>query len=116
VQVVVHGTASPARSTLSNLTLRAVGDHAVRLRAGDERQRLADISQGTNTLMPPALAAPGIEVAAGRTLAIANAPGDATVSALTATGGDGGAGIGGGGTWDAGECAGGTVTISTAAS
>jgi len=59
---------------------------------------------GTNTLASGYNRA-GLEVAAGRTLSITNAPGDAS-GALTANGGETGAGIGGG---NGGAC--GTVTI-----
>jgi len=89
--------------TLSNLTLRTTGSSqcAFALEAGAD---LALILMGTNALASGSDRA-GIEVAAGQTLTITNAPGD-DAAALTATGGNCGAGIGGGK-----NSAGGTIAI-----
>ncbi|MGI5870081.1 MAG: beta strand repeat-containing protein [Kiritimatiellia bacterium] len=88
--------------TLSNLTLKATGDYqcAFALETG------ANVSlflAGANTLVSGKYRA-GLGVAAGRALSITNAPGD-DAAALSATGGYGAAGIGGG--W----ASGGTVTL-----
>jgi hypothetical protein len=92
---------------LSNLTLKALGGTLCAF-ALETNANVSLTLAGANTLASGSGRA-GLEVVAGRTLAITNAPGD-EVSALTATGGYGGAGIGGGGTWDAVD-AGGTMTI-----
>ncbi|MGI6087424.1 MAG: hypothetical protein ACOYCD_05680, partial [Kiritimatiellia bacterium] len=107
VQVVVTNDVA-STVTLSNLTLRAVGDQQCAF-ALETNAVVSLHLAGTNTLISGS-GRPGIEVAAGRTLSIAPAPGNAT-GALTATGGDVGAGIGGGYA-GGGEGAGGTVNIS----
>ena len=89
---------------LSNLTLRAAGSGQC-VFALEENVDVALVLAGSNTLASGRLRA-GLEVGAGRTLSITNAPGD-EAGALTATGGYAGAGIGGGN-----KGAGGTVTIS----
>jgi len=78
---------------LANLTLRATANGQCAFELGTNAV-VALVLAGSNTLASGSGRA-GLEVAAGRTLSITNAPGDAT-GALTATGGYGGAGIGGG--------------------
>ena len=90
--------------TLSNLTLRVPADDQCAFALG-QNANVSLLLAGANALASGSGRA-GIEVPAGRTLSITNAPGDETGS-LTATGGDGGAGIGG----DNGVN-GGTITIS----
>ncbi|MGI5868833.1 MAG: hypothetical protein ACOX9C_05245 [Kiritimatiellia bacterium] len=87
---------------LSNLTLKATGANQCAFALGTGAN-VSLVLAGVNTLASGEDRA-GIEVAEGQTLAITHAPGDATGS-LTATGGECGAGIGGGDTH------GGTVTI-----
>ena len=99
--VVSNGVASTV--TLSNLTLKATAkDQCVF--ALEENSNVSLVLAGANTLASGENCA-GLAVAAGRTLAITNAPGDATAS-LAATGGNGGAGIGGGK-----NAAGGTIML-----
>ena len=103
VRVVVSEGVTTA-ITLSNLMLRAAGTSQCAF-ALETNAVVSLFLAGTNTLSSGYNRA-GLKVAAGRTLSITRAPGDAA-GALTATGGYYGAGIGGGG-----EDAGGTVTIS----
>ena len=103
VRVVVSANVT-STVTLSNLTLRATSNNQCAFELGTN----ANVSlflTGTNTLASGATQA-GLAVAAGRTLSITNTPGDGA-GALTVTGGNWGAGIGGGN-----GGAGGTVTIS----
>jgi len=103
VQVVVlEGVASTV--TLSNLTLQASGDGQCAF-ALETNAVVSLYLEGINTLASGSSRA-GLEVAAGRTLSITNAPGD-DAGALTATSEDSGAGIGGGA-----NIGGGTVIIS----
>jgi hypothetical protein len=90
--------------TLSNLTLVATNKNQCAF-ALETNAVVSLFLAGTNELASGWNRA-GLEVAAGRTLSITNAPGD-EAGALTATGGDEGAGIGGGS-----GGAGGAVTIS----
>jgi hypothetical protein len=90
--------------TLSNLTLRAPADGQCAFALG-QNANVSLLLAGANALASGSGRA-GIEVATGRTLSITNAPGD-DAGSLTATGGDSGAGIGGG---NGGN--GGTITIS----
>jgi len=102
VQVVVaNGVASTV--TLSNLTIRAMGDGQCTF-ALETNAVVSLYLEGINTLASGRNRA-GLEVAAGRTLSITNAPGD-EAGALTATSEDSGAGIGGGA-----NIGGGTVAI-----
>ena len=108
VRVVVSANVT-STVTLSNLTLRATSNNQCAFELGTN----ANVSlflTGTNTLASGATQA-GLAVAAGRTLSITNTPGD-EASALTVTGGDRGAGIGGGEGGDSGTVmiSGGTVT------
>jgi len=89
--------------TLSNLTLRATYDYDCAF-ALETNACVSLVLAGTNVLASGSNRA-GLEVAAGRTLSITNAPGD-DAAMLFATGGYGGAGIGG-----AYQMAGGTMTI-----
>ncbi len=89
--VVLDGATNTV--TLSNLTLRATGNDQCAFALRPNANVLLFLA-GTNTLVSGRRRA-GLEVAAGRTLSISHAPGDAA-GALTATGGEGGAGIGGG--------------------
>ena len=99
--VVAAGVTSEV--TLSNLTLAATGNQQCPF-ALESGANVSLFLAGTNTLTSGNNRA-GLEVSAGRTLSITNAPGD-DAGALTATGGEYGAGIGGG---NNGAC--GTVTI-----
>ena len=90
--------------TLSNLTLWASGEHQCAFALGTGAN-VSLILAGANTLASGKYSA-GLDVAAGRTLSITNALGDDTAS-LAATGGEYGAGIGGGHNSE-----GGTVNIS----
>ena len=108
VRVVVSANVT-STVTLSNLTLRATSNNQCAFELGTN----ANVSlflTGTNTLASGATQA-GLAVAAGRTLSITNTPGDGA-GALTVTGGDRGAGIGGGEGGDSGTVmiSGGTVT------
>jgi hypothetical protein len=108
VRVVVSANVT-STVTLSNLTLRATSNNQCAFELGTN----ANVSlflTGTNTLASGATQA-GLAVAAGRTLSITNTPGD-EASALTVTGGDRSAGIGGGEGGDSGTVmiSGGTVT------
>ena len=89
--------------TLSNLTLRVTGSDQCAF-ALETNACVSLFLAGTNTLFS-GLNRAGIEVAAGRSLSITNAPGD-DAGALFVTGGSYGAGIGGGN-----RSAGGTVEI-----
>ncbi|MGI6495817.1 MAG: beta strand repeat-containing protein [Kiritimatiellia bacterium] len=100
--VVANGTATTV--TLSNLTLKATGDSQCAF-ALEQNANVSLVLAGANTLASGFYCA-GLEVTAGRTLSITNAPGDDDAS-LTVTGGQYGAGIGGGQYGD-----GGTITIS----
>ncbi|MGI6495820.1 MAG: hypothetical protein ACOX5G_06995 [Kiritimatiellia bacterium] len=99
--VVPDGTVNTM--TLSNLTLRATGSDQCAF-ALETNACVSLFLAGTNTLFS-GLNRAGIEVAAGRSLSITNAPGDGA-GALSVTGGSYGAGIGGGN-----RAAGGTVEI-----
>ena len=79
--------------TLSSLTLVVSGSNQCAFALG-ENVNVSLSLRGANSLASGMLRA-GLEVAAGRTLSITNAPGDAA-GALTATGGHRCAGIGGG--------------------
>ena len=92
VRVVVSANVT-STVTLSNLTLKATADNQCAFALGQNAQ-VSLFLAGTNTLTSGNYRA-GLEVSAGRTLSITNAPGD-DAGALTATGGDMGAGIGGG--------------------
>jgi hypothetical protein len=108
VQVVIpEGVANAV--TLSNLTLRATGDSQCAF-ALETNAVVAFVLAGSNTLASGYSRA-GLEVTAGRTLTVTNAPGD-EAGALTATGGYAGAGIGGGNKGDGGALTinGGVVT------
>ncbi len=108
VQVVIpEGVANAV--TLSNLTLRATGDSQCAF-ALETNAVVAFVLAGSNTLASGYSRA-GLEVTAGRTLTVTNAPGD-DAGALTATGGYAGAGIGGGNKGDGGALTinGGVVT------
>ncbi|MGI6494926.1 MAG: hypothetical protein ACOX5G_02345 [Kiritimatiellia bacterium] len=100
--VVPHGVGNTV--VLSNLTLRATGyGHCAFELQADAVVSL--VLAGANTLVSGEDRA-GLEVSEGRTLFISHALGDATAS-LAATGGSGGAGIGG-----SNNAAGGAVAIS----
>jgi len=99
--VVPDGTVNTV--ALSNLTLRATGSDQCAF-ALETNACVSLFLAGTNTLFS-GLNRAGIEVAAGRSLSITNAPGDGA-GALSVTGGSYGAGIGGGN-----RSAGGTVEI-----
>ncbi len=90
--------------TFSNLTLRTTGGDQCVFALG-QLSRVSLCLAGANALVSGENRA-GLEVPAGRTLSITNAPGD-DAAALTATGGFYGAGIGGGHNDD-----GGAVTVS----
>ena len=79
--------------TLSSLTLVTTNNNQC-VFALESGANVSLFLAGTNTLTSGNYRA-GLEVSAGRTLSITNAPGD-DAGALTATGGDMGAGIGGG--------------------
>ena len=99
---VVVSTNVTAEVTLSNLTLESWYDCAFAL---ETNANVSLILEGENTLGSGNNRA-GLEVPAGASLSITNAPGD-DVAALGTYGGSSGAGIGGGS-----NGAGGTVTIS----
>jgi hypothetical protein len=108
VRVVVLGGATNT-VTLSNLTLRATGNDQCAFALRPNANVLLFLA-GTNSLVS-GMSRAGLEVAAGRTLSITNAPGD-DAAALTAEGGGLSAGIGGGegGVGGAVTINGGTVT------
>ena len=99
--VVPDGIANTV--ALSNLTLRATGSDQCAF-ALEANACVSLVLAGVNTLVS-GLNRAGLEVAAGRSLSITNAPGD-DAGALFVTGGSYGAGIGGGN-----RSAGGTVEI-----
>ncbi|HRR33276.1 MAG TPA: hypothetical protein P5026_04200 [Kiritimatiellia bacterium] len=102
VRVVVQAGGTK-EVTLSNLTLKAMGDNLCAFALGTGANVSLSLA-GENTL-DSGYGRAGLEVPAGASLSITNVPGD-DAGALTATGGDYGAGIGGG---DEGN--GGTVAI-----
>lgn len=103
VQVLVLSNVT-SEVTLSNLTLAATNSHQCAFSLeGDAVVSL--FLAGANSLASGMLRA-GLEVAAGQTLFVTHAPGDAS-GALTVTGGSGGAGIGG-----SSDGTSGTITIS----
>jgi hypothetical protein len=108
VQVVVSSNVT-CTVTFSNLTLAVSGSNRCAFALG-ENVNVSLSLRGANSLASGMLRA-GLEVAAGRTLSITNAPGDAA-GALTATGGHRCAGIGGGSYGNGGTVVinGGTVT------
>jgi hypothetical protein len=101
---VVAATGVTSTVTVSNLTLMTTNKNQCVFTL-ETNAVVSLVLAGTNSLASGRSRA-GLEVAAGRTLYITNAPGD-TTGALMATGGDEGAGIGGGS-----GGAGGAITIS----
>ena len=89
--------------TLSNLTLEATGDNQCAFALGTGAN--VSLSLAGKSFLESGLNRAGLEVPAGASLSITNAPGD-DAGALTVTGGFHAAGIGGGNEGD-----GGTVTI-----
>ena len=90
--VVPEGVANEI--TLSDLTLRMAGDYQCAF-ALETNAIVSLFLAGSNVLGSGTYRA-GLEVMAGRALSITNAPGEDEAGALTATGGNHAAGIGGG--------------------
>ena len=109
VRVVVQAGGTK-EVTLSNLTLKAMGDNLCAFALGTGANVSLSLA-GENTL-DSGYGRAGLEVPAGASLSITNVPGD-DAGALTATGGDYGAGIGGGDEGNGGTVAinGGTVSV-----